>query len=203
MVTAAPVASDPARQRITTCDHQRIAMLRKGSAFETLTQACARCVVPAMLLCAGIALSACTSIGTGSGSVAPGGAPVNFSWTSTDGGTSGTMSASLADGKSYSGEYHQITQQVPAHAFVGDRGWSDWGGGWNDWDGWGPFAVDDFATEYSSRVVATLQDAGGERMRCSFDLDTPVDGMTGGGRGRCQLKGGRSVDAVLQRGSTK
>jgi hypothetical protein len=182
---------------------ERITMLTNGSPFETLTQAGAHAVALAMMLCAGISLSACTSMGTGSGSVAPGGAPVNFSWKSTDGGTTGTMSATLADGKTYSGSYLQITQQVRMNGYDWDRGWSEWGGGWNDRDGWEPFPVDEFATEYSDRVIATLQDANGQRMRCSFYLNTPFDGITGGGQGKCQLKNGRSVDAVFPRGSTK
>ncbi|MDB5862634.1 MAG: hypothetical protein JWO70_440 [Betaproteobacteria bacterium] len=179
-------------------------MLRKGSPFETSTQCGALRVALSTLLCAGIALmSACTSIGTGSGSVAPGGAPVNFSWKSTNGGTSGTMSATLDDGKTYSGSYLQITHQVSTQGFEWDRGWSAWGAGWNDWDGWGPFPMDAFATEYSDRVTATLQDADGQRMRCTFHLNTPVDGMTGGGQGKCQLRNGRTVDAVFPRGSTR
>jgi hypothetical protein len=177
-------------------------MFRKGSPVETSTQAGTRSIALSTLLCAGLALSACTSMGTGSGSVAPGGAPVNFSWKSTDGGTTGTMSATL-DGKTYSGPYLQITQQVTTNGFEWDRGWSEWGAGWNDFDGWGPFPMDGFATEYSDRVTATLQEANGQRMRCSFYLNTPVDGMTGGGQGKCQLKNGRSVDAVFPRGSTK
>ena len=47
----------------------------------------------AALICAAITLSACTTMGTGTGSVSPGGEPVKFSWKSTDGGITGTMSA--------------------------------------------------------------------------------------------------------------
>jgi hypothetical protein len=178
-------------------------MLRKGSPFGTSTPAGARGVVLSTLLCAGIALSACTSMGTGSGSVAPGGAPVNFSWKSTDGGTSGTMSATLDNGKTYSGSYLQITQQVHTQDMVWDRGYTEWGAGWNDWDGWGPFPVDAVATQYSDRVLATLNDGKSDLMRCRFYLNSPIDGMTGGGQGKCQLKNGRSVDAVFPRGSTR
>jgi hypothetical protein len=137
-------------------------------------------------------------MGTGSGDVSPGGAPVAFSWKGTEGGTTGTMSATLADGKTYSGPYVQITQQVRTQDFVGDRGWGDyWGGGWTEFDGWGPYPLDAIATQYSDRVTANLQTADGQRMRCRFRLNTPADGMTGGGQGKCQLNNGRTVDAVF------
>ena len=61
------------------------------------------------ILCAAIGLSACTTMGTGSGSVSPGGEAVKFSWKSTDGGISGTMSAALKDGQTFSGAYLQVT----------------------------------------------------------------------------------------------
>ena len=175
---------------------------REGIAtFKTATQAGARSVALSALLCAGIALSACTSMGTGSGSVSPGGAPVTFAWKSTDGGNTGTMSATLADRQIFSGPYLQITREVRSDDF--GPMWTGWGYGWNDWDGFGPFGGPAFSTEYSGRVVASLQDAGGQRMRCRFQLNTPLDGMTGGGQGTCQLKNGRSVDAVFSRGTTK
>ena len=173
--------------------------------FKTMTQAGARSVALPALLCAGIALSACTSMGTGTGSVAPGGAPVTFAWKSTDDGVSGTMSATLADQQTFSGPYLQVTHQVRIQDF--DLLWDGWQRGWNDWagglDGWGPFPEDGFATQYSDRVMANLQSADGQRMRCSFHLNTPVDGMIGGGQGKCQLKNGRSVDAVFPPGSTR
>jgi hypothetical protein len=161
-------------------------------------------VIPA-LLCAGIALSACTSLGTGSGSVSPGGAPATFAWKSTDGGTTGTMSATLGSGQTFSGPYLQITKQVSNIDF--DPMWSGWSYGWNDWDGWapygGPYAEPAFVTEYSDHVIANLQSTDGQRMRCRFNLTRPVDGMTGGGQGECQLGSGRSVNAVFPPGSTK
>jgi hypothetical protein len=142
-----------------------------------------------------IALTACTTTGSGSGSVSPGGAPVNFSWKSTNGGISGTMSATLADRQIFLGPYLQITRQVRMPDF--DPMWTGWRLGWNDWDGWGPFPDYGIATQYSGRVMANLQAADGQRMRCRFHLNTPVDGMSGGGQGDCQLKNGRLVDAVF------
>jgi hypothetical protein len=126
------------------------------------------------LLCAAVALSACTTMGTGTGSVSPGNAPVQFSWDSTDGGSSGMMSATLAGGKRFSGTYLQLSRDAMS---------------------WGPFP--DFGVEYSSRVMADLQAMDGQDMRCQFHLNDPVKGMAGGGQGKCELKGGRSVDAAF------
>jgi hypothetical protein len=177
-------------------------------AFRPGTQAAHRVALLAVL-CAGVALSACTTMGTGSGSASPGGAPVTFSWKSTNGGISGTMSATLADKRTFSGRYVEGTRQARTEDADSpwtdrDRGWIDWrGASWADWDGWSPFPEDWYATQYSGRVVANLQAVDGQRMRCNFELNTPVDGMGGGGQGKCQLENGDSLDAVFPRGSTK
>jgi hypothetical protein len=49
----------------------------------------------------GLALGACTTLGTGSGSTSSGDRPVSFAWTSKDGGVTGTMSATLSDGGAF------------------------------------------------------------------------------------------------------
>lgn len=147
-------------------------------------------------LCAGLLLGACTSMGTGSGSL--GNKPVSFSWTSADGGTTGTMSATLADGKTYSGPYLQVTKDARTEEFA--PLWTGWGYGWGDWgwgQGWGPYPQTAFTTVYSDRVLANLKSADGKRMRCHFDLNHPYEGMTGGGQGQCQLQDGDVVDAVF------
>jgi len=165
---------------------------------KTMTQAGTRSVALSALLCAAIALSACTTVGTGSGSVSPGGAPVTFAWKSTDGGTSGTMSATLADGQAFSGPYLQITHEVRREDFDPLR--AGWDHGWNKWGGgWGPFPEAGFSTEYSGRVMANLQGSDAQRMRCRFHLNNAVEGMGGGGQGECQFSGGRTVAAVFQR----
>jgi hypothetical protein len=161
--------------------------------LDTVTKG-ARGVASSALLCAGIALGACTTMGTGTGSVSPGNAPVNFAWKSTDGGSSGSMSATLAGGKAFSGPYLQVTSDARSVDF--DPLWTGWDYGWSDWD-FGPFPQDAFTTVYSDRVMANLQATDGQRMRCHFHLNHPIDGMGGGGQGRCQLKNGRSVDAVF------
>jgi hypothetical protein len=110
------------------------------------------------LLVGAIALAGCTTTGSGTGSVEPGGAPVNFSWKSTNGGTTGTMSATLDDGKLFSGPYLEVTRQARNEDF--DPMWSGWQVGWNDWGAWEPFPAAGYTTLYSGRVVANLQPAG-------------------------------------------
>jgi hypothetical protein len=146
------------------------------------------------LLCAAIALSACTTMGTGTGSVSPGNEPVKFWWKSTDGGISGTMVATLDNAQTFSGPYLQVTTTTQSQAF--DPLWTGWEYGWGDWRGFGPYP-DAFTTHYSGRVMANLQAADGQHMRCHFHLNHPDEGMGGGGQGQCQLKSGRSVDAVF------
>jgi hypothetical protein len=48
---------------------------------------------------AAMSLLACTSMGNGSGTVAPDNMPVEFAWSSKDGGSSGTMSATVGSGQ--------------------------------------------------------------------------------------------------------
>src|SRR5882757_19387 len=85
-----------------------------------------------------VALAAgCTTMGTGFGSTPTGTNPVNFSWKSSD-SVSGSMNATLADGKTFTGQFFQITSDTT----VDNLGplWAGWGGygrgrGWGgDWD---------------------------------------------------------------------
>ena len=161
-----------------------------------------RAALGTLLLGAGIALGACTSMGSGTGFVGSGNEAVNFSWKSDDGsGTSGQMTATLADGKIFSGDYLELTHQTQTADL--DPLWNGWDRGWNY--GWNePFAgaeMPDFgsATQYSGRVLAKLRSADGEPMTCRFHLNVPSEGMAGGGQGKCDLKNGRSVDAVFPR----
>ena len=150
------------------------------------------------VVCAGVALGACTTMGNGTGTVSPGGEAVQFSWKSTDGGVSGTMSAALNDGQTFSGPYLQVTSTTQSQDF--QPMWSGWEFGWHGWNGmgpFGPFPETTSTTHYSGRVMANLQAADGQHMRCHFQLNHPDAGMGGGGQGQCQLKSGRSVDAVF------
>ena len=150
-----------------------------------------------------VALAAgCTTMGTGTGSTLSGADPVTFNWKS-EGGVSGTMDAAAPDGKSYSGQFFQITKNTTVDS-LGPLwvGWGDgfhrgfrrgFGGfGWNDWDA-GP----SFITSYTGRVVANLGAPGGEHMRCKFQLARPASGMAGGGSGKCQMPDGKTIDATF------
>lgn len=149
-----------------------------------------------------VALAACTTMGTGGGQMSGAGAqdePVAFSWKSTDGGMSGTMTASLP-GAIFQGRFFQITRQTRAEML--SPLWTHWHSGWYDWPYWGgpmspPYPTTQFITYYSGKVVATLESEGDQRMRCRFHLVEPVRGMSGGGEGECQLSGGRLVRAVF------
>jgi len=146
-----------------------------------------------------LAINACTTTGTGAGQLTGASGqdqPVTFTWTSKDGGNSGSMMASLP-GKSYQGRFFQITQQTSVDTLT--PLWGHWRHGWNDWPYWSsPMGPDipstQFITHYSGKVVATL-DAGDDHMRCRFHLVEPARGMSGGGEGECQLSAGRAVHA--------
>src|SRR3979409_1113268 len=85
--------------------------------------------------CAALALAACTVAGTGSGTVAPDNTPVSFTWQSKDGGTTGRMAARLADGRTYTGPFAQVTSTARIDDF--SPFWVGWRPGWTDW-AWGP-----------------------------------------------------------------
>ena len=142
-------------------------------------------------------VAGCTTMGTGTGSTPSGGSPTVFSWESSDGVT-GTMSATMAGGQTYRGQYFQITKNTTVDSigplWVG--GWGGWGdyGGWG-WGYWGADPSPAFITHYSGRVVANLAQPSGAHMRCQFRLAIPDEGMNGGGLGRCQLPDGTTIDA--------
>ena len=142
-------------------------------------------------------LSACTTTGTGGGQLSgAGGQPaqsVAFSWTSNDGGISGTMTAQMPDA-TYQGRFFQITRETRVETLT--PLWGRWPYGWSDWRYGGPGLGDSFVTHYSGRVVATLE-SGSQYMRCRFQLSQPSRGMAGGGEGECQLNGGSTVHATF------
>lgn len=149
----------------------------------------------ALSLALAASLAACTSTGIGSGELAHEGQPDEpavFSWTSTDGGISGTMTATLPDAV-YEGRFFQITQQTQSEALA--PMWDGWDRGWTNWPYWGPLDADQFTTRYSGKVVANLQSPTGQRMRCRLHLVKPAEGMEGGGDGECQLRGGGTIHA--------
>ncbi len=156
-----------------------------------------RAALYTLMLGASIAVGACTSMGSGSGYFTQGNEAVNFSWKSDDGsGTSGQMSATLADGKIFSGDYLEITHQIATAEL--DPVWNEWDRGGSDL--FTEASIPDFGsgTQYSGRVLAKLRSGDGQRMTCRFHLNVPSQGMAGGGQGRCDVNGG-SVDAVFPR----
>lgn len=131
----------------------------------------------------------CTTMGTGSGSTPSGGHTTVFKWKSSD-GISGTITATLSGGQTYSGQYFQITKDTTVDS-IGPL----WYSGWSGWDYWGVYPSPDFITHYTGRVVAQLAAPNGTHMRCQFRLVHPADGMNGGGIGQCQLPDGTTIDA--------
>lgn len=147
-------------------------------------------------------LAACTSTGGGGGQLLGAGGvdqPVAFSWTSKDGGLSGTLTAALP-GQLFEGQFFQITQQTRSEVLA--PLWQYWRPGWHDWPARGGFLLPiypttEFVTHYSGQVVATLTSPGQQHMRCRFQLMAPATGMSGGGEGECQLGDGRLVRALF------
>jgi len=137
--------------------------------------------------------AACTTTGAGMGTARPDNAPVNFTWTS-DNAVSGSMTAALANGESFSGKFFQVTSDTRVDRLT--PLWAGWGFH-RDWPFWGIDAGPDFVKHYSGRVLANLEGAHDKHMRCSFRLVHPSSGMSGGGAGRCQIPGGETVDATF------
>ena len=108
------------------------------------------------------------------------------------------MSATAHDGKTYSGQFFEVTKDTTVDNL--EPLWIGWRGrrggfGWDDWNA-GP----SFITNYTGRVVANLSVPSGEHMRCKFQLAQPDGGMAGGGRGQCQMPDGQTIDATFPKG---
>jgi len=144
---------------------------------------------------AAFTLAACTVAGSGSGSLAPGNTPVALAWQSKDGGSTGTMSARLPDGRTFTGPFLQVRSTARIDDLHLRPFWAGWRPGWTDWR-WGPPGAD-FITVYSGRVIANLQAPDGPYLRCRFQLNDPRAGMSGGGQGQCSLNEGGTIDAVF------
>ncbi len=143
---------------------------------------------------AALCIAACTTTGTGSGTVREGLTPVTFDWTSTD-NVSGTLTAKLADGQSFTGEYFQITQDIRTDRL--SPLWDGWYRPWGGWPYWGANAGPQFGQYYSGRVLANLHAPNGGHLRCRFRLIHPSNGLAGGAQGTCQLPDGKNMDVTL------
>lgn len=152
-------------------------------------------LVAPTVLCA---LAACSTIssGTGVGSTLKGELKTSLSWTAK-GDRSGTMTAQVSNGETYTGTYFQITRDTR----IDDLSplWNGWDSPrWGSWWGMGPWVPwrpsTGFVTTYSGHVVANLEGPNGTHMRCRLDLMSPTAGMAGGGQGQCQLPGGDTID---------
>jgi hypothetical protein len=150
-------------------------------------------VALAALVAAGVV--GCTTMGAGYGTIK--GMPtsaVNFDWKSK-GEVTGSMTATFADGRSFSGDYFQITRETQIDR-LGPL-WAGYSPRWHGWNGWYADPGPDFVTHYSGRVLANLTGDDGEHMRCRFQLVRPRSGMKGGGEGSCQLYDGQTIDATF------
>lgn len=121
---------------------------------------------------------------------------ISVEWRSVD-GFAGTMTATVADGRAYSGSYLAITPDVRADQLA--PLWEGWTAS-RGWRSWHPETGPDFFETYDGMVLANLGTARGDRLRCRFQLDFPSLGMNGGGAGECQYSGGRTVDADFSAG---
>ena len=139
------------------------------------------------LLLLGALAAGCATTRTGAGSAVSGTTPVKFGWTGR-GNVSGSMTATFANGRTFTGPFSQITSSLTHE--LGSQG--------PIWHQEGPYDVGPWLQQvphYTGRVVANLSGSGGVQMRCRFELMRPVDGMAGGASGECQLPDGLSVDA--------
>ena len=139
-----------------------------------------------LLLLVALAAS-CATTRTGSGSAVSGTNPVKFGWTSR-GNVSGSMTATFANGQTFTGPFSQITSNLTHE--LGSQG--------PIWHQEGAYDVGPWlqsVPHYTGRVVANLGRSDGAQMRCRFELSSPVDGMAGGARGECQLPNDLTVDA--------
>jgi len=158
-----------------------------------MTRLIARMALP--LVVAALGATGCATMGAGTGATPSGADPVTFNWKGSTASDSGTMTASMSDGTSYTGQYFQITRNTSVEGL--EPLWVGWGGRWGGfgWDDWG--ADSSFVTQYTGRVVANLGTASGTHMRCKFQLADPNEGMSGGGAGQCQMPDGKTIDATF------
>jgi hypothetical protein len=158
--------------------------------------------VPSLLLAFGLCCAGCAvpAAGSGQGTLSRRGesvGPVVFQWRSEDGGQTGTMTATLGDGRTFGGPFFQLTRDVERARLA--PLWVGWERGWRGWRARDVAVLPDIdrSVHYSGLVLSNLAAPDGVRMRCRFQLAHPLQGLSGGGEGICQLRGGGTIDAVL------
>lgn len=121
---------------------------------------------------------------------------ISMEWHGID-AAAGTLTATVSDGRAYAGSYLTITPEAPVEQL--GLLWD----GWDDSRGWHSWSLETrpaFMKAYDGMVLANLSTMSGDRMRCRFDLLSPLLGMNGGGAGKCQFFGGKTVGAAFSAG---
>jgi len=133
-------------------------------------------LIPLVALC--LTAAGCTTTWARGSEVSTGSNPIDVTWTSRDGGITGTLTARTADGRSFSGPFQEPTRLSVAPYWYGGDFY-----GWND----GFAASNPFRTDSSGDVVADLVDARGMHLNCRLRLLSPARGISGGGGGECRI----------------
>ena len=148
-----------------------------------------------------IAAPGCTQKGSmtavESGGATPGAAVV-MDWESPEGErVTGTLTATLPSGETFSGKYIQVGTDTSDSDL--EPYWSGWSGSqWGTWPQDYSATVEgspSFQMQYSDRVIANLTGDKGGKMRCRFKLHDSVAGLAGGGMGQCQTGAGDEIEA--------
>jgi hypothetical protein len=123
-------------------------------------------------------------------------ADISIEWDGID-GFAGTMTATVADGRAYSGSYLLITPDARPDQLA--PLWEGWDAS-RGWRSWHQQTGSGFVETYDGLVLANLDAMRGDRMRCRFLLDFPSLGIDGGGAGKCQFFGGKTIDVEFSAG---
>jgi len=121
---------------------------------------------------------------------------ISIAWHGID-AAAGIMSATVSDGGAYAGRYLTITPEARTEQLA--PLWEGWGDS-RGWRSWSQETGTAFVKTYDGMVLANLSTTRGDRMRCRFELESPSLGMNGGGAGKCQLAGGKTMDADFSAG---